>query len=146
MEKLLRFYDNTTRYEDLILRFADESKVCDSYYLALDQSLLPRREDSEKVRVVLRRPLEQWLEAVETARDGRTVYLPFDFSDQYTGWLRCHRSDNSIDVDLGTAIVEGFSFSPSAVGAYLTRRNGFRSHTAATRVPRDELSRLFVSR
>src|SRR5215470_16626877 len=116
VEPALRFEDNGTAHDDLVLRFGGESWVCDSYYLALDRELLPDREDADKVRAVLRRLLEQWLFAVENLPDNGTAYLPYDFSDQYTGWLACHRSDAQVAVSRGWAEEEGWSLSPSVVG------------------------------
>ncbi len=126
MDLSLRFEDNETAHDDLVLRFAGERSVCDSYYLALDRELLPDREDADKVRAVLRRLLEQWLAAVERLSDGGTAYLPYDFSDQYTGWLACHRSGDEVTVSRGWADVEGWSFFPSAAGNLFERPRGFR--------------------
>lgn len=126
MELSLRFEDNDTAHNDLVLQFAGERWVCDSYYLLFDGELLPDREDADKVWAVLRRLLEQWLTAVERLPDGGTAYLPYDFSDQYTGWLACHRSGDEVSVSRGWADVEGWSFFPSAAGDLLERPRGFR--------------------
>src|SRR5688500_6083286 len=135
MELSLEFKDNDTAHDDRILRFAGQSWVCDSYYLALDRELLPDREDADKDRAVLRRLLEQWRSAVENVPDGGRVYLPYDFSDQYTGWLRCQRSGSVMDVCRGWAEVEGWSFFPSAVGEYLTDLHGFRPDGPSVHAP-----------
>ena len=122
----LRYEDNDTAHDDLILQFSGERWVCDSYYLALDRNLLHGREDADKVRAVLRRLLEQWLAAVERLPDGGTAYLPYDFSDQYTGWLECQRSAGEVTVSRGFAEVEGGSFFPSAAGDLSERPRGFQ--------------------
>jgi hypothetical protein len=126
MDLTLRFDDKMTGHNDLVLFFAGQSWVCDSYYLALDRKLLPDREDADKVRAVLQRLLLQWLEAVDNMPDGGTVFLPYDFSDQCTAWLRCQRSGSGVTVSHGWANVEGWSFFPSAVGEYLSDLPGFR--------------------
>jgi hypothetical protein len=125
MDLLLQFDDNGTSHDDLTLRFAGQPHVCDSYYLALDHFPTGAVE-AGKVKVVLRRLLEQWLMAVMGVQDGGTVYLPYDFSDQHTGWLRCERSADVVTVSLGWAEVEGYSFFPSDVGEYLAHLPGFR--------------------
>jgi hypothetical protein len=135
VELSLQFDDNGTGHADLVLRFAGQTWDCDSYYLALDGELLPDREDAEKVQVVLRRVLHQWLLAVEDIPDDGTVYLPYDFSDQYTGWLRCRRSGDMAEVCRGWAEVPGWSLSPSSVGDYLTRLRGFRPDGPWIRAP-----------
>ncbi len=94
MELSLRFEDNKTGHKDLILSFAGRVWVCDSYYLVIDSKLSPDQEDANKIRLVLRKLLEQWLSAVESIPADGSVYLPYDFSDQYTAWLRCIRTDN----------------------------------------------------
>jgi hypothetical protein len=114
------------RHDDLILQFAGKTWCCDSYYLALDNTLLPGREDTEKVRVVLKRLIEQWLEAAENLRDGGVIYLPYDFSDEWIGCLRCSRSGDNVTVSHGRSSMNGFSVIPSAVGQYMTDMIGFR--------------------
>lgn len=126
VELSLIFEDNGIGHNDLILRFAGQLYACDTYYLALDLMLLPGRTDNDKIRMVLQKLLEQWLSAVENVPDGGKVYLPYDFSDQYTGWLCCFRSGDTATVCKGWAEVEGWSISPSAVGEFLTRLPGFR--------------------
>ena len=139
MELSLRFEDNRKAHRDLILRIGDRSWTCDTYYLALDRRLLPDREDSEKVKAVLRQLLHQWLSAVEHVPDGGTVFLPYDFSDQYTGWLRCQRTGSNAIVCRGSASVEGWSFFPSQIGEHLNRLVGFKPDAPTFEMPIAEL-------
>jgi hypothetical protein len=140
VELSLRFVDNDTGHDDLILRFAGEQWVCDSYYLALDRGLLPDREDPEKIRAVLRRLLEQWLAVAEQLSDGGAAYLPYDFSDQYTGWLACRRAGGEVEVSRGWAEVEGWSFFPSDAGDLSERPRGFRVDGPTARCMSSELT------
>ena len=139
MDLSLQFKHNGTAHDDLILRFAGQTRVCDTYYLAIDRGLLPEREDDYKVRAVLRRLLEQWLTAVENIRDGGIIYLPYDFSDEYTGWLQGRRSDNLLELSLGWAAIGGWSFYPSAVGEYLTQLSDFHPDGPSIQVTVAEL-------
>ena len=82
MNLSLRFEDNGTGHNDIILQLGEQSWVCDSYYFALDQELMPGHEDARKIRTVLHRLLERWLEALQNMSDGGSVFLPYDFSDQ----------------------------------------------------------------
>jgi hypothetical protein len=127
MDLSLKFLDNQTGHRDLVLRFAGQSWVSDSYYLALDGGILPDREDADKIRTVLRRLLEQWLVAIDAVPDDGTLYLPYDFSDQCTGWLRCRRLGEAVEVCQGWAGVEGWSFYPSAIGDFFTHLRGFHA-------------------
>jgi hypothetical protein len=123
----LDFEDNGKAHDDLVLRFGGQTWISDSYYLALDGGVMPGREDADKVRAVLKRLLEQWLTAVESLGDGHAAYLPYDFSDQCTGWLECRRSAETVTVSLGWASVEGWSFFPSEAGDLFTRPSGFHA-------------------
>ncbi len=127
MNLSLSFHDNKTGHKDIILRFAGQEWVCDSYYLALDNELLPGVEDERKIQAVLLRLHEQWLEALENLKVGETAYLPYDFSDEYTGWLRCTLTSTGYNIVQGWSSVEGWSFSPSAAGDHLRSLGGFRA-------------------
>jgi hypothetical protein len=139
MDLSFRFQDNDKAHGDLILCLGDKSWECDSYYLALDRSLLPDREDGEKIRAVLLRLLELWLEAVEQIPEGGTAYLPYDLSDQYTGWLECQRSGAGMVVSRGWADIEGWSFFPSTPGNLYNRPRGFRVDGPTVRCGRAEV-------
>jgi len=65
-----------------VLRFAGQEWICDSYYFAIDTELLPEVEGDRKIRAVLQRLHEQWLQAIESLKVGGVAYLPFDFSDR----------------------------------------------------------------
>ncbi len=127
MDFSLTFNDNGTGHRDIVLCFAGQKWICDSYYFVIDGELLPEAEDERKIRLVLKRLLEQWLQAIQTLKSGEIAYLPYDFSDQYTGWLRCTRTPNGYLVAQGWSSVEGWSFSPSSVGDLLHHLDGFRS-------------------
>lgn len=136
----LSFQHNGTRHHDVVLLFGDERHVCDSYYLALDAQLLPECEDVEKVRAVLRRLLEQWLQAAEHLPDGGTIYLPYDFSDQCTGWLACTRTGDHVSLQRGFALVEGWSLIHSALGDLQRYPRGLEAQGGQVRGTTTELS------
>ena len=123
----LRFEDNGTAHDDLVLRWNGRTHVADSYFLMLDDGVLPGREDPTKVRAVLRRLLEQWLDALRSLDDGESAYLPYDLSDQATCWLRCCRRADELDVAHGWSPVEGWSFMPSNVGDLIRSLDDFKT-------------------
>ncbi len=127
------------RYRELRLQFAGQPWVCDLYYFAIDDMVLSEGAGKDKARIVLRRLLDQWLTAVENIPDGGAVYLPYDFSDQYTGWLRCSRLGSCVDVCRGWAELEGWSFAPSDVGERLFQLTGFQSLGPTVQVSLKEL-------
>lgn len=139
MDLSLIFHDNKTWHQDVVLRFAGQEWICDSYYFAIDRELLPDVEDDRKIRAVLRRLHEQWLEAIEGLKVDEVAYLPFDFSDQCTGWLRCTATSTGYSVAKGWSSVEGWSFSPSAVGILLHKLEGFRADGHTLEVGSSEL-------
>ncbi|MFG2991283.1 hypothetical protein ACGFZK_18695 [Streptomyces sp. NPDC048257] len=109
----LRFERVRTKgsHNDLRLRLGSYRHTCDSYYLAIDNSptafggLGPR----------LSRLLEQWAAQVEALTGtGGTAYLPYDFSDQCTAWLRVSSSDGrGAEVHAGWSRIEAWGLTPS---------------------------------
>jgi hypothetical protein len=136
----LRYEENGTAHDDLVLRFAGQTRVCDTYYFALDRSLRAEDESPDKVRAILRKLLEQWLIAATNLPDAGTAFLPYDFSDQYTGWLCCHRKGDKVAVSLGwDEVVQGWSIFPSAIGEHVSRLPSFKADGPAIELSRDDL-------
>jgi hypothetical protein len=133
------FKPNRTGHDDVALRFADQEWICDSYYLALDSELLPDIENEQKVCAVLIRLLEQWLKAIRTLDVDDVAYLPYDFSDQYTGWLRCICTPVGYVLAHGWSSVEGWSLAPSAVGTLMHELCDFRASGAERVMKADAL-------
>lgn len=129
------FEDNDTAHDDLVLRLGDSVWHCDSYYLALDDGVLPEREDAPKVRAVLRALLEQWRAAIVGLTNGITAYLPYDFSDQYTAWLACELQGSELLVQHGCSDVEGWSIWPSTPPTPTAKPEGFRADGEPCRMP-----------
>ena len=72
----------------MVFRLDEFERRCDSFYLALDNYLLPEDEDAEKVRAVLVRLLEQWRLLITGLGPGEVTYLPYEFDDQCSGWIQ----------------------------------------------------------
>ncbi len=119
MNLSLLFEDKETGHDDLLLTVGDFSRRSDSYYLALDQGVLPDQEDAMKVRAVLRVLLGNWRTAVAQLEKGATAYLPYDFSDQCTAWLACELDDGELLLRHGWATVEGWAVLPSDSSAHI---------------------------
>jgi hypothetical protein len=103
-----------------------ESRTGECYYLDLrseiDQSQIGSAELAEGVRSLLR----GWLNVLTKMSDGDQVFLPFDFSDEYTRWLTVHRSDREAAVVFGWADVEGWAISPTNPDEYSAALPGFQ--------------------
>ena len=140
MDLSLTYEPNGTDHADLVLRLGDREHRGDSYYFVLDRGLLPDQEDGAKIRAVLYRLLEQWTAAVEGLREREVVHLPFDFSDQCTGWLAVASIDEaSVSITSGWSDVEGWSFMPSEIGPHLRHLPDFRPDGDAVSMDRARL-------
>ncbi|MFD4863493.1 hypothetical protein [Streptomyces atratus] len=98
-------------HDDLRLRLGAYSHTCDSYYLVIDESPTAARS----LGASLARLLEQWRDQVDELKGtGGIAYLPYDFSDQCTAWLRVTSTDGrDAEVHAGWSLVEGWSVTPS---------------------------------
>ncbi|HEY3243624.1 MAG TPA: hypothetical protein VGM03_09755 [Phycisphaerae bacterium] len=140
----LRFIDNGRAHDDLVLRLGKREWICDSYYLMIDQGLLADRNDFQKVRIVLERLLQQWLNTVPELADAQTAYLPYDFSDQYTGWIRCRCSGESLEITPGSSMIEAWRILPSDIGQLLLDLPDFRSTDETIIMARNEFLQLIT--
>jgi hypothetical protein len=79
-------------HRDLMLSVGDESWLCDSYYF----------EDGDATRgEILAALLAQWRRDFDALADGGVCYWPYDFSDQYTGWVRVERHGDEVELHVG---------------------------------------------
>lgn len=139
---LVQFRDNDTSHDDLHVWVEGYSCATDSYYFALDSSILAGDESADKVRHVLIQLLQRWIEALMQATPTRPVYLPFDFSDQYTGCFQCSLDGDFFEIVSGWSSREGWSLLPSNPGDYFSGVTAFKSYPAApVRLPKAELLR-----
>ncbi|MFE9791324.1 hypothetical protein ACFYRL_06245 [Streptomyces goshikiensis] len=97
-------------YDDLKLTVGTFEHVCDSSYLSID--LYPT--DTDDLGGALARLPEQWSTQVDGLRPvGGTAYLPYDFSDQCTAWLRISSTDgHTAEVQAGWSSTPGWDVNP----------------------------------
>ena len=60
----------------------------------------------------------EWIRLLSDLKDGQQLFLPFDFSDEYTRWLTMLREGRDVTVVFGWATVEGWSISPKDLSQY----------------------------
>jgi hypothetical protein len=95
---------------DLLLRLGAYRHTCDSYYLAIDDTPTA----GSTVEETLARLLDQWVQRLRHLAAGAPVFLPFDFSDPCTAWLRVDRLDaNRVSIQAGWSSLEGWAIMPS---------------------------------
>ena len=99
-----------------------ESRAGESYYLGL-------QPNSEKHEF---RPMDgtiqlvsEWIRLLTDLSDGQQLFLPFDFSDEYTRWLTLHREGRDVTIVFGWATAEGWAISPLDLSQYAHSLPGF---------------------
>ncbi|VAW71135.1 hypothetical protein MNBD_GAMMA10-1651 [hydrothermal vent metagenome] len=107
----LTYEPNKTQHADLLLRLGTWATRCDTYYYELDHSAGTEPNTVASIRALLK----QWHKDVQNLKSEGQIYLPYDFSDQHSGWLQVkfYNSDK-IGVSDGYCSLEGYAFYPSA--------------------------------
>ena len=98
-------------HNQIAVALGSESRVGECYYLGLTDSATGTEPGAETVRAGLRQLLSGWLVLLQRLSDGQQVFLPFDFSDEYTRWISVRRSGADAEVVFGWAAVEGWAIS-----------------------------------
>lgn len=97
------------------VQVGSESRAGESYYLGLQ----PNSENHEFCPVEGTRQLVgEWIRLLVDLKDGQQIFLPFDFSDEYTRWLTVHRDGRDVTIVFGWATVEGWAISPRDLSQY----------------------------
>jgi hypothetical protein len=99
----------TGGHADLTMRLGDWIHTCDSYFFAIDDERTNTVLTAASVARVIQKLLRQWMERVTQLGDNDLTYLPFDFSDQCSAWLRVKRSGDRIEVQPGWSQLAGVS-------------------------------------
>lgn len=90
------------------LRVGSESRTGECYYLGLEPD---SAESQFNPRRGVARLLRQWLNLGCRLEDDGQLFLPFDFSDEFTRWLTIRRTGRDATIVLGWAPVEGWAIS-----------------------------------
>ena len=99
-----------------------ESRAGESYYLGLQ----PNTENHEfRPATGTVQLVSEWIRLLTELKVGQTLFLPFDFSDEYTRWLHVHREGRHLTVVFGWATVEGWAISPQDLSQYADGLPGF---------------------
>lgn len=103
----------------LKLDLVDFIQKSSTYYLAIDKQLKPEDDSTFKVLTILKQLFTNWIGCVQSVRPNgnNLIYLPFDFADEYIGFLRVMLLPNGkFKVDYGyTEEIKGYSQSPSRI-------------------------------
>lgn len=113
-----------TDAEQFSVRVGEEQRSGELYYLGID----PQAADHDcSPAVGLSNLISGWIAELIAAEDGHILYLPFDFSDEFTRWLACEKSGSEVTCVFGMAEVEGWSFSPSDFSGLAKSLQGFQA-------------------
>jgi hypothetical protein len=102
-------------HNQIEVRVGHESRTGETYYLGLQSD--NRTEPFSPVTGTLQL-LTEWIRLLSELRDGERVFLPFDFSDEYTRWLTVSRDARDVSVVFGWANIEGWAIPPSDLSQY----------------------------
>lgn len=119
--------ENGSNHDDLVLKYPGSEHRCDTYFIVLDETSGVDEVSTMALRRAIRALLTEWLTAVEEAQDVDTLYLPFDFSDQCTAWIRCEFKNVNVTLDIGWSLIEGWSFSPKNIRDIVRKVSDFQA-------------------
>ena len=94
------------------VRVGTESRTGETYYLGMDSGINAAEETARPIEGCTRL-LKAWLRLLTELPDQQQVFLPFDFSDEYTKWLTVRRDGRDAHVVFGWSTIEGWAISPS---------------------------------
>lgn len=97
------------------VRVGSESRAGESYYLGLQPN--SENHDFRPVEGTMQL-ISEWIRLLTDLKDGQQLFLPFDFSDEFTRWLTLHRDGRDVTIVFGWATVEGWSISPQDLSQY----------------------------
>ena len=99
-----------------------EFRVGESYYLGLQAD----DEGSGDHPVEGTHQLvSEWIRLLTELDDGAQLFLPFDFSDEFTRWLTMHRDGRDVTIVFGWATIEGWSIPTRDLSLYAHGVPGF---------------------
>lgn len=96
IEKKQRIFHNDLH---IIIEELGIDRCVDTYYFALDSQTYPEHENYAKVKLVLVMLLSAWERSLQNLHESENTFLPFDFSDEYTGGLSVRRQGTSFIVN-----------------------------------------------
>jgi hypothetical protein len=106
-----------------------ESRCGECYYLSLSESSgdsgAGEAASRSALQSGLRGLLQEWIRHLQLLEDGGLLWLPFDFSDEYTRWLAVQRSGDEASLVFGWAPVEGWAINPQDLGELPRHLEGF---------------------
>lgn len=97
-------------HEDLLFEIPelDIQKTLDTYYFAL---AIASKKQPYQIKHAVAELITFWNTKQAVLNNGDVIYLPIDFSDQYTGCLKVEKN-NDLKLTYGHSMQEGHSVNP----------------------------------
>ncbi len=117
--------NNKGGHEDLMFEIPGliGQQKFDTYYFAL--AILPKNGINE-IKNAVAELIASWNKKQAELKSGETIYLPIDFSDQYTGCLKVEKKNN-LTLTYGFSRREGWSVDPINPNKYFESITDFES-------------------
>lgn len=104
------------------VQVGNESRAGESYYLGLQ----PASENHDfRPATGTMQLVGEWIRLLSDLKDGQQLFLPFDFSDEFTRWLAINREGLNVTIVFGWATVEGWSIMPNDLSQHAYGLEGF---------------------
>ncbi|MFN9719522.1 MAG: hypothetical protein ACK58L_12550 [Planctomycetota bacterium] len=104
------------------VRVGSELRFGESYYLGLQPD---RDHDEFRPATGTLQLVTEWIRWLSSLSDGQALFLPFDFSDEFTRWIHVDRDGRDLTVVFGWATVEGWAISASDLSEHIHGLPGF---------------------
>ncbi len=113
-------------HEDLLFSIPDliGDRSFDTYYFCLAVEPIETIDD---IKNAVSQLLQFWLGKIAESKNGETIYLPIDFSDQYTGCLKVQNKDKHLILTYGFSRREGYAVDPLNPENYYKEINDFQA-------------------
>lgn len=109
-------------YNQIEVCIGTESRVGESYYLGLQ----PNSENHEfRPATGTLQLVNEWIRLLTELDDGQQLFLPFDFSDEYTRWLTLRREGRDVTIVFGWTTIEGWAITPHDLSQFAHGLPGF---------------------
>ncbi len=112
-------------HKDLLFNIPDLTGPLkfDTYYFAL---AIEPNNGLSKIKQAIGQLINFWNQKIKKLENGNTIYLPIDFSDQYTGCLKVEKNKN-LKLTYGHSRREGWKVNPINPYDYFNSINDFKS-------------------
>ncbi len=115
-------------HEDLLFSIPDliGDMAFDTYYFCLAVEPV---ETINEIKNAVSRLIHFWVDKLLESKNGETIFLPIDFSDQYTGCLKVQNHDSKLVLTYGFSRREGYTVNPLNPENYYKEINDFEADT-----------------